>query len=155
MLKITEKLAGSQHTDIKLTLPFELRQKSRLKVTLSDGRQAGLFLERGDVLRGGDYLQAEDKSIIQVQADNETISIVNTDDTLLLARACYHLGNRHVPLQITAHSLSYLHDHVLDDMLKQLGLIVSCMQAPFEPESGAYGGHGNSHSHNGHSHAHD
>ncbi len=153
MLKITEKLAKPQQTNIKLTLPFELRQKSRLKVTLSDGRQAGLFLERGDVLRGGDCLQAEDESIIQVQADNETLSMVNTDDTLLLARACYHLGNRHVPLQISAHSLSYLHDHVLDDMLKQLGLIVSCTQAPFEPESGAYGGH--SHSHNGHNHSHD
>ncbi len=153
MLKITKKLAKPQQTNIKLPLPFELRQKSRLKVTLSDGRQAGLFLERGDVLRGGDCLQAEDESIIQVQADNETLSMVNTDDTLLLARACYHLGNRHVPLQISAHSLSYLHDHVLDDMLKQLGLIVSCTQAPFEPESGAYGGH--SHSHNGHSHSHD
>lgn len=153
MLKITKKLAKPQQTNIKLTLPFELRQKSRLKVTLSDGRQAGLFLERGDVLRGGDCLQAEDESIIQVQADNETLSMVNTDDTLLLARACYHLGNRHVPLQISAHSLSYLHDHVLDDMLKQLGLIVSCTQAPFEPESGAYGGH--SHSHNGHNHSHD
>ncbi|WP_198262850.1 urease accessory protein UreE [sulfur-oxidizing endosymbiont of Gigantopelta aegis] len=147
MLKITEKLAEPKAATANLKLPFELRQKSRLKVTLDDGRQAGLFLQRGEVLRGGDCLQAEDGSIIQIQADNETVSLVQCDNALLLARACYHLGNRHVPLQISSNSLSYLHDHVLDDMLKQLGLNVSTAQAPFEPESGAYGGHSHSHSH--------
>lgn len=152
MLKITQKLPEPQLATASLKLPFELRQKSRLKVTLEDGREAGLFLERGEVLRGGDCLMAEDNSIIQVQADNETVSMVQTNDSLLLARACYHLGNRHVPLQINNNSLSYLHDHVLDDMLKQLGLNVNITQAPFEPESGAYGGSGNSHSHN---HSHD
>jgi urease accessory protein len=149
MLKITQKLSEPTTATATLKLPFELRQKSRLKVTLSDGRQAGLFLERGEVLRGGDCLLAEDGSIIQVQADNETVSLVQCDNALLLSRACYHLGNRHVPLQITSNTLSYLHDHVLDDMLKQLGLKVSTAQAPFEPESGAYGGHSSSH---GHSH---
>ena len=150
MLKITQKLSKPQSATATLKLPFELRQKSRLKVTLEDGRQAGLFLERGDVLRGGDCLLAEDNSIIQVQADDETVSLVQCNDSLLLARACYHLGNRHVPLQIENHALSYLHDHVLYDMLKQLGLNVSITQASFEPESGAYG-HNNSHSHS-HSH---
>lgn len=155
MLKITQKLSEPQAATSTLKLPFELRQKSRLKVTLDDGRQAGLFLERGDVLRGGDCLLAEDNSIIQVQADDETVSMVQSNDSLLLARACYHLGNRHVPLQIENNSLSYLHDHVLDDMLKQLGLSVNTTQAPFEPESGAYGGSGSSHSHDdSHSHEH-
>ncbi len=152
MLKITQKLSQPQPATAILKLPFELRQKSRLKVTLDDGRQAGLFLERGNVLRGGDCLLAEDDSIVQVQADNETVSVVQSNDALLLARACYHLGNRHVPLQIENNSLTYLHDHVLDDMLKQLGLIVNTTKAPFEPESGAYGGSGNSHEHQ---HAHD
>ena len=156
MLKITQKLSGPQAATATLRLPFELRQKSRLKVTLDDGRQAGLFLQRGDILRGGDCLLAEDNSIIQVLADNETVSMVQSDDSLLLARACYHLGNRHVPLQIENNALSYLHDHVLDDMLKQLGLNVSTNQAPFEPESGAYGGSGSSHSHSHeHQHSHD
>ncbi len=154
MLKITQKLSEPQPATAILKLPFELRQKSRLKVTLEDGRQAGLILERGDVLRGGDCLLAEDNSIIQVQADHETVSTVKTNDSLLQARACYHLGNRHVPLQIEKNSLSYLHDHVLDDMLKQLGLNVNTTQAPFEPESGAYGGGGHSHSHQ-HEHSHE
>ena len=154
MLKITLKLSQPQAATAILKLPFELRQKSRLKVTLDDGRQAGLFLERGDVLRGGDCLLAEDNSIIQVQADNETVSVVQTNDSLLLARACYHLGNRHVPLQIENNSLTYLHDHVLDDMLKQMGLNVNTTQSPFEPESGAYGGRSHNHSHE-HQHSHD
>ena len=154
MLKITQKLSAPQAATAILKLPFELRQKSRLKVTLDDGRQAGLFLERGEVLRGGDCLLAEDNSIIQVLAENETVSVVQTDDSLLLARACYHLGNRHVPLQIENETLSYLHDHVLDDMLKQLGLDVSTTQAPFEPESGAYGGNGSHHPHE-HQHSHE
>lgn len=151
MLKITQKLLEPQTASTTLKLPFELRQKSRLKVTLNDGREAGLFLERGTVLRGGDCLMAEDKTIIQVQADNETVSIVQTNDSLLLARACYHLGNRHVPLQIEKDTLSYLHDHVLDDMLKQLGLDVQTAQNSFEPENGAYGGSGS----HGHSHSHE
>lgn len=163
MLKITQKLSELQPATVTLKLPFELRQRSRLKVTLDDGRQAGLFLERGDVLRGGDCLLAEDNTIIQVQADDETVSMVQSNDSLLLARACYHLGNRHVPLQIENNYLFYLHDHVLDDMLKQLGLRVNTTQAPFEPESGAYGGsggsgsshnHDDSHSHE-HKHSHD
>lgn len=140
----------AEKPDTVVKLPYELRQKSRLKVTLDDGREAGLFLERGDILRGGDCLQAEDDSIIQVEADKETVSTVHSNDPLLLARACYHLGNRHVPLQIRAQQLTYLHDHVLDDMLKQLGLEVNTCKAPFEPESGAYGsaaGHGHSHHH--------
>jgi len=152
MLKITQKLAVPTTPVTILKLPFELRQKSRLKVTLDDGREAGLFLERGEVLRGGDCLLAEDESVIEIEADRETVSTVHSDDPLLLARACYHLGNRHVPLQIERDHLCYLHDHVLDDMLKQLGLDVHTTQAPFEPESGAYGGSAGSH---GHHHSHD
>jgi len=149
MLRISAKLEQVQTPDTVLKLPFEKRQKSRLKVFLEDGREAGLFLPRGDILRGGDFLLAEDNSIIEVQADQETVSQVESHDPLLLARACYHLGNRHVALQIEKTQLRYLHDHVLDEMVQQLGLEVSVVQASFEPESGAYGGH------HGHSHSHD
>ena len=141
MLRITKKLAHPQPASAILKLPFEQRQKSRLKVTLDDGREAGLFLDRGDVLRGGDCLVAEDDSVIKIEADNETVSMIQSDDPLLLARACYHLGNRHVAVQ-----------------MQQLGLEVNITNAPFEPESGAYGGHheggGHSHSHGAHSHSH-
>lgn len=154
MLSIKQKLTASElNPDTTLQLPFEKRQKSRLKVILDDGRDAGLFLPRGDVLRDGDFLQAEDETIVQIKAADETVSQVYCDDPLLLARACYHLGNRHVPLQIESHYLRYLHDHVLDDMLKGFGLTATIHQAPFEPESGAYGGHAHSHSHD-HGHQH-
>ena len=84
-----------------------------------------------------------------VRAAQETVSTVYVTDALLLARAAYHLGNRHVLLQITADWLRYQHDHVLDDMIHQMGLDVVCEQAPFEPEAGAYssGGHGHHHTH--------
>ncbi len=154
MLKISKKLTRPQAENALLKLPFEQRQKSRLKVTLDDGRPAGLFLERGEVLRGGDCLQAEDDSVIRIEAADETLSLVQSDDPLLLARACYHLGNRHIALQIETQSLSYLHDHVLDDMLKNLGLSVKVIQAPFEPESGAYAAAHGHHHDNQHNHAH-
>ena len=84
---------------------------------------------------------------VLVRAADETLSIVRSDDPLLLARACYHLGNRHVPLQIGNGLVRYPHDHVLDDMLIGLGLQPSFTQAPFEPEPGAYGGSVQSHGH--------
>jgi urease accessory protein len=107
---------------------------------LDDGREAGLFLPRGCNLRDGDCLIAEDGSAVQVRAAAETVSEVRCDDPLQLARACYHLGNRHVALQIEPGLLSYQHDHVLDEMVQGLGLSVCVKQAPFEPEPGAYGG---------------
>jgi urease accessory protein len=130
-------------------LPFGDRAKSRARVRLANGAEAGLFLERGSVLRGGDLLLADDGRVVEVEAAPETVSTVHTDDALLFARACYHLGNRHVPLQIGAGWLRYQHDHVLDDMLKGFGLVVNVEHAPFEPEGGAYVS-----SHASHSHAH-
>ena len=151
MLKATEVVESKGEYDLVLTLPFELRQKSRLRAVLDNGNEVGLMLARGTILRGGDYLKAESGEVICIQAADESVSIVRTDDCLALSRACYHLGNRHVPLQIGAGWVSYLHDHVLDDMVRGLGLQVSHEQAPFEPEGGAYGG-GHQHSHHGHEH---
>lgn len=127
-------------SDACLTLPFELRRKSRLRVRLDDGSEAGLFLPRGSILRQGDRLQASNGMIILVKAAVEPVSTVTSRDSLILMRAAYHLGNRHVALQIDSERLRYLHDHVLDTMLEQMGLSVIREQAPFEPEAGAYGG---------------
>lgn len=154
MLKISERLPESSETALVLTLPFELRQKSRLKAQLNDGREVGLMLPRGQVLRSGDCLRAEDGSVIRVEAAIEDVSTAAHADPLVIARACYHLGNRHVPLQIGDGWVRYQHDHVLDDMLRGLGLAVKFEQAPFEPEGGAYAGHAHSHTHTHHQHSH-
>lgn len=133
-----------------VTLDVDSRIKSRLRVTLDDGREAGLMLERGHLLRGGELLADVDGSqLIRVLAAPETVSTVRCADPHLLARAAYHLGNRHVPLQIEPGLLRFQHDHVLDDMLRGLGLTVEAEQAPFEPEAGAYQSapHGHSHAH--------
>ena len=138
MLKIIEKSAGAKDFSQTLTLPFDLRQKARLHVTLDNGDEAGLFLKRGDTLRGGDILLAETGELIKVVSANEEVSKIDSNDTLLLTRACYHLGNRHVPVEIHSSYIQYLKDHVLDHMIEQLGLTITHQFAPFEPESGAY-----------------
>lgn len=164
MLKIKEKLQSEQvksDYNLTLTLPFERRIISRQKVTLDNGMEAGLFLTRGSVLQHGDYLLAESGEKIIIQSADEQVSTLKCEDPLMLARACYHLGNRHVPLQISKGFIRYQHDHVLDDMLHGLGLHIEVEQAPFEPEPGAYGGghkHGDdSYDHNHHHshHSHD
>jgi len=153
MLKVHEKLEAKESTDLVLTLPFELRQKSRLKAILNNGVEVGIMLPRGIVLRGGDCLKAEDGSVIRIEASNEEVSTVLHNDPLMIARASYHLGNRHVALQIGDGWLRYSHDHVLDEMVKGLGLQVKFESAPFEPEGGAYGGHSHGGEH-AHSHSH-
>ena len=148
MLNLTEKLETTDQHDATLTLPFDIRQKSRFRATLDDGQEVGVILPRGAVLREGDCLRAEQGDVVMIRAAQETVSTVHIIAPLLLAQAAYHLGNRHVPLQITAQWIRYQHDHVLDDMIRQMGLDVVCEQAPFEPESGAYsGGHGHHHGH--------
>ena len=145
MLNITRKLpAATQPADVKLVLPFELRNKSRLRTALDSGEEVGLFLERGSILRGGELLLADDGRIVQVVAEPETVSTVRASEPTALCRASYHLGNRHVALQIGDGWVRYQHDHVLDEMVRGLGLEVIVEQAPFEPEAGAYGGHSHS-----------
>ena len=161
MLKFEEKTKSSRTPDTTLTLVKDQREKSRLKVVLDNGQEAGLFFTKGTTLQDGDLIVSDDDSLlVEIKAAPETVSTVYCNNPLLLARACYHLGNRHVPLQIGEGFVRYQHDHVLDDMVRGLGLEVISEQAPFEPESGAYSGgghsHGNSHSHsNDHSHAHN
>ena len=137
-----------------IELDFQQRQKSRHKAQTVCGETLGWFLERGRVLEHNDVMKCSDGSRVQVIAADETVSEVCSTDAHLLMRAAYHLGNRHVPLQIGEGWLRYQHDHVLDGMLQGLGLQVECCQRPFHPENGAYhgSGHGHGHSHDDHSH---
>ncbi|GLQ32620.1 urease accessory protein UreE [Litoribrevibacter albus] len=157
MITISEKLTQTETDglDIKDTicLPFDERKRGRLKTVTASGEDVGIFVERGEVMRDGTLLKAESGDIFQVVAANEEVTTASTADAHLFARACYHLGNRHVPLQVGDGWLRYQNDYVLDDMLCQLGLDVQHEQAPFEPENGAYGEHASGgHSHHGHSH---
>jgi urease accessory protein len=150
-LTISTRAYGEGRAAARLVLPFELRQRSRLLAALDSGEEVGLLMPRGTVLRGGDRLQSSDGRLVEVVAAPEELSIVRSNDNRQLARAAYHLGNRHIAVQITADSIRYLKDHVLDDMLRGLGLQVASEVLPFEPEAGAYA---TSHGHGGHSHEH-
>jgi urease accessory protein len=154
MLRISQRLPDpAAAAQARLELPFELRSRSRFRARLGSGEEVGVVLPRGAILRGGDRLLADDGRVVEVAAAKESVSIVRSMDPQQLARAAYHLGNRHVALQIGAGWLRYVHDHVLDAMLVQLGLQVISEHAPFEPEGGAYHGeHGHEH---GHEHAQD
>ena len=154
MIRLTRKLTEPTEPDASIALPLESRSKSRLRVTLDDGREAGLFLDRGTTLQDGDLLASDEGFTVRVNAAPEQVSRADCDDPLLLARAAYHLGNRHVALQIEPGLLRYRHDHVLDGMLQGLGLAVTVEQAPFEPEPGAYGGHASHAQGHGQSHGH-
>lgn len=138
MMQLIERIHHNAEIDATLTLPFELRQRSRFSAHLDNGEEAVLFLPRGSVLRHGDLLRADAGSVVMVHAACEAISTASATYPLVLAKACYHLGNRHVALQIGASWVRYLQDHVLDDLVRQLGLIVSHETLPFEPEAGAY-----------------
>ncbi len=154
MLNFVQIVAEGQEAMGSVTLSFDQRVKSRLKVELDNGEAAGLFLPRGCILKHGDRIVAESGEVVAVRAADETVSTVYVTDPVLMARACYHLGNRHVALQIDAGFVRYQHDHVLDEMVEGLGLSVICEQAPFEPEAGAYHGGGHSHSHHESDHEH-
>lgn len=152
---IASRATGTEPAAARLVLPFDLRQRSRLLATLEGGEEIGLVLPRGSILRGGDRLQSSDGRIVEVVAAPEELSVVRSQDARLLARAAYHLGNRHVAVQVTSDSICYVHDHVLDDMLRGLGLVVACERLPFEPEAGAYSqSHGHTHHDHGHAQGH-
>jgi urease accessory protein len=145
-------------------LDWDVRQKSRFDATDSQGRTLGVFLARGTVVRGGDALVAEDGSIIVAKAAPQPVLVVTPCPThgsaFDLVRAAYHLGNRHVALELQSDHLKLEPDHVLADMLRAMHLIVTEQQAAFEPEGGAYavGGHEHAHAHDDHGHgghAHD
>jgi len=140
-------------------LDWDVRQKSRFDATDSQGRALGVFLPRGSVVRGGDVLVAEDGSMVVVKAAPQPVLVVRHcgehGSAFDLARAAYHLGNRHVALELKPDHLKLEPDHVLADMLRHMHLLVTEEQSAFEPEAGAYaeGGHGHDHhDHHGHDH---
>jgi urease accessory protein len=146
----------------RVELDWDTRQKSRFDATDSQGRTLGVFLPRGTVVRGGDALLAEDGSLVIVDAAPQPVLVVRAcsehGSPFDLLRAAYHLGNRHVQLELKPDHLKFEPDHVLADMLRGMHLIVSEERAAFEPEAGAYaatGGHEHGHGGHDHGHAHD
>lgn len=138
-----------------ISLSFDDRKRGRLKIITDNGNDAGIQIERGQVLRHGTVLTNDANDYLLIMASNEKVSTAYVENKTLFARGCYHLGNRHVPLQIGEGFLRFQEDYVLDDMLHGLGIHVKHEEAPFEPENGAYApGEGHSHNH-GHSHDHD
>ncbi len=152
MLLIEQCAAADAVATEQLLLPFESRCKSRLRTRLASGEECGLFLERGGVLRGGDKLLGNGGRVVEVVAAPESLMEAASKDPLQLARAAYHLGNRHVAVQILPGGLRFAQDHVLGEMVRGLGLPVAEIEAPFEPEAGAYGSHS---AHGGHGHSAD
>jgi urease accessory protein len=178
MLHVSKLLAGGHglapvllKRASSVELDWDVRQKSRFDATDSLGRRIGVFLPRGTVARGGDVLVAEDGSLIRVVAASQPVLVIThcsehgTPYDLL--RAAYHLGNRHVPIELKPDHLKIEPDHVLAAMLRSMHLIVTAENSAFEPEGGAYGaqpaqphghehGHGNDHEdghgHHGHGH---
>ena len=132
-----------------LELDWDVRQKSRFDTVASDERHVGVFLPRGTVVRGGDVLVTQDGSLLRVVAAPQPVLRITAcpdhpahEQAFDLMRAAYHLGNRHVPIELQPDHLKIEPDHVLADMLRAMHLTVVEVREPFEPEAGAYGGHG-------------
>jgi urease accessory protein len=169
MIQVSKVLPGGQglapvllKRAATVELDWDVRQKSRFDATDSQGRALGVFLPRGTAVRGGDVLVAEDGSMVRVIAAPQPVLVVTHctahGTPFDLIRAAYHLGNRHVPIELKPDHLKIEPDHVLADMLRAMHLIVREANEAFEPEGGAYashGGHGHAHHEGGHGHGHD
>jgi urease accessory protein len=163
MIEVSENL-GPQPSDVEVSieicLDYDQRSKGRLKAVANSGEDVGLFLERGKVLQDGDVLKGKLGNLVLVTAKQESLVSAKTDDWPCFARACYHLGNRHVPIEVGDRELFMRPDHILQAMVESLGLSTSEVLKAFNPEQGAYaGGHSHSHSHSqeeshGHSDSH-
>lgn len=167
MLELIERVGLVEASEIHdhLTLPYELRQRGRLRARTDTGYDVGLFLDRGPVLQDGACLAARTGEIIRIRAADEPVVTAYIEMGLPMARLCYHLGNRHVSLalgeELTAKNgtrgwVRFPPDHVLEELAERLGATLIHHQAPFDPESGAYAqaGQGHSHGHSdGHSHS--
>jgi urease accessory protein len=159
MISISQRIDGAHPAVARLVLPFDTRSRSRFRGELETGEPVAVMMPRGQVLRGGDRLLADDGRIVEIVAAVEKVTTARAPDSRLLARAAFHLGNRHVGLQLGEGWLRYSHDHVLDEMVAGLGLQITVEDQPFEPEAGAYAPH-EAHHHdrphhdNGHSGGH-
>lgn len=149
MRHLCERCAPVETPYACLCMDFGQRQKVRSRVLATNGESVGLHIQRGSTLKDGDHLLSDDGKVFVVRAQREPLSVVECADAQTLARAAYHLGNRHVRVQVERDRVSYQTDHVIDDMLFQLGLQVSHRELPFEPEPGAYHKHGSAASEEG------
>lgn len=151
-IEFTRRVAFVEAPYAVACLDFDERQKTRNLIVTTAGETVGVLLERGTSLKHGDHLESRDGLVLRVEAALEPISVVRSTSALALARAAYHLGNRHVRLEIGADYVAYQADHVLDEMIEHLGFLLSTEHRAFEPEPGAYA-HGepaHAHSHAGH-----
>jgi urease accessory protein len=163
MLTCSKLIAGGQGLAAALVkraatveLDWDVRQKSRFDAMDSTGRALGVFLPRGTLVRGGDVLVLEDGSLVRVQAAPQEVLRITAcaqhGSAFDLTRAAYHLGNRHVPIELKPDHLKIEPDHVLADLLRAMHMTVVTVHEAFEPEGGAYSSHGHA---QGHSHDHD
>ena len=147
MLEVYERLGTHCHepVDAELVLDHLQRDKGRLRTLTADGLEVRIFLDRGKPLQVGEFLRTHCGKTLQVCGAMEPVVTASCDDWATFSRACYHLGNRHVKLQVGDRWLRITPDHVLEDLIKLLGLTINSEQAIFIPESGAYDGHGHQH----------
>jgi urease accessory protein UreE len=150
MLTLHTKTTGPCELHGRLVLPYDQREKCRLRGRLESGEEVAIFTPRGTVLRDGDLLTGEDKRTVQIVAALEPTYAVYCDSEHVLARCAFHLGNRHTQVQIGAGLLRIRVDPVLKEMVEGLGARVVEETAVFEPEQGAYAGAGHSHRGDGH-----
>ncbi|MBD2358904.1 urease accessory protein UreE [Tolypothrix sp. FACHB-123] len=144
MLTFTQRKPPDPDAVVNFTLPLtaEERTRSRHRFETEDGKVVFLRLPRGTVLQDGDILEDESQShLMRISAKPEPVLTVFAQTPQLLLRAAYHLGNRHVPVEITINYLRLSTDSVLQTMLEQLGLEIKEEMLPFQPEQGAYGHH--------------
>jgi len=141
VLELTERIEAAERYDAVISLDYDSRKRGRLKTLTETGEEAGLFLDRGQILSEGDYLKATDGRVVLVKAATEKPTEASTTDPILLAKICYHLGNRHTPVEIQQGSIRFQPDHVLADLCRYWGLEVTGFEGSFNPERGAYGQH--------------
>jgi urease accessory protein len=147
MRRFTKLSTSSAENVPHLVLAYDARKKSRQLVRLDSGEEIGILLPPGTILRDGDVIESEDRSLFKIEAAREALMMVTTTDSFQLLRAAYHLGNRHVAIQLQPNRILLQVDSVLKEMLVGLGLTVTIVSEQFTPETGAYGG--------GHKHGHD
>ena len=150
IVRVYERIPKKEVIQARLELVWDQRQKTRFRSTLEDGREVAVILPREGGLRGGDCLRSDSGLVIGVVAAPEDLMEARCEDSLLFARATYHMGNRHVPLEIRGECMRFKPDHVLEEMLNGLGMEVSRCRSAFDPENGAYGNH--AHGHPDHNH---
>tara|TARA_R110001606_G_scaffold282459_1_gene431069 strand:+ start:802 stop:1269 length:468 start_codon:yes stop_codon:yes gene_type:complete len=155
MLQISTRLSHVyQVPSDSVTLDYDTRQKARIKITTDKGVDAGIFIERGKPLLINEVLKSDCGQHVQVLGALEPVTTASCGNWLTFSKVCYHLGNRHTKLQVGERWLRFKPDHVLSELVQQLGCSVSDEPAIFEPESGAYNGlsvpgqaHGHGHDH--------